>query len=403
MRKVNLSLATVSSWWRRQGSTLKFTILAACSVVAIGAIGLMTVSGTDPDPSRQASGGSQTPSANESPDSRIGSLVFEPVDDGFMRQALGPSQVPDADYGVVLADAKTGMGEFWSVPSTTSETLEYGVDASHHWIWLVDLTEARWIVAVVAGPTADGLVRLNARGTSSFSVVNLRLAPPRTTIEFTIPASRADVSPRALFDVEQLYVAAWDDESRGPGIGSSGLTQLYRVGLQSGEVSLIDGVGASGRDSLRLFSLRDRQGMLVTHLADDEARALIVHRFVDGVLIDESILPGASLDAVPSPDEHWWAWRELTMGIWPTVVVAGAMRGDIVVKAIQVLALDNPPRLIGRSTPGRQAWLSDSSGLLVETAVGFAIVRPEGVLDVLAARANRSAGDRLASSSCAHA
>ena len=64
-----------------------------------------------------------------------------------MRQALGPSQVPDADYGVVLADAKTGMGEFWSVPSTTSETLEYGVDASHHWIWLVDLTEARWIVA----------------------------------------------------------------------------------------------------------------------------------------------------------------------------------------------------------------------------------------------------------------
>jgi hypothetical protein len=173
-------------------------------------------------------------------------------------------------------------------------------------------------------------------------------------------------------------MAVGHDHSGTPGVNlSAGVTRVFIVDLESGDVSRLPGVEPRGLDQVRLYPAIEG-GLLVITTADPGSPAVVVQRFdSSNVLINEIRLANASLRLRPSPDGRWQAWRASRDDAIAEISLARSESGEVVLRALQVLLPHAPP---GQPRPG---WLSDSSGLVVETASGFAVLRPDGALEEL--------------------
>jgi hypothetical protein len=142
-------------------------------------------------------------------------------------------------------------------------------------------------------------------------------------------------------------------------------------------------------------------GIVLVQLTGEaqDAQELVVRRLDQaGSLVREFRLSTGArrrLSALPSPDGSWLAWQDtLPLGspimsdVWPVVTLMDLETGEVVLRVVRASMLVNPPKVDPPLQPGQfghrtLGWLSDGSGLLLDTAGGVVVLRPDGTLQQL--------------------
>ena len=367
----------------------------ATALIAVVAVVLVAALAGDRDDERDVAA-ARTPTATASQDSIgtaavltptasvIGPLVG-PIDDGFVRRDLARDEVPDEAHGIALVDVETGEGELWKIVDTDAH-VNYEVSPGHRWLlaYLAGSDSAiiiadretgnsyrleRDVWQPAAVPTDSGLLVLrSASPDGHYRVIDLAKSPTGAGTELFL-TSAEDVRTRLVVIL---------------GGGERALIDGLVVSLTSGEVlsTLWSNTDATG---LSFTRLQGGGALAVVHRGEQEDRELNVYRVdSEGQLQDErtfGLRVATGFGRWISPDGRWLVGQSsLPLGTapeadyWPLVVLTDLERGETILRVVRAAI---PHR------QERQPWLSDSSGVLLQTSLGAAVLRPSGEIDPL--------------------
>jgi hypothetical protein len=308
----------------------------------------------------------------------------------FERNELASGKLPPADHGILFIDPVTGAGEFWTVPEARDSEghlplVRYDVDRTHRWLQfegpsgrlIADRdTGATYLVTgwMAYGPTPEGRLILQTRrstGSGAFKTTDdvpdfvlLTLGEPEKTAEFRVPGAQARSSAAALGDGRHVVVSG------------------ALVDVESGDVERF---GSAAEWSPRHWAVAVGDGAAVAAESNSNSGELKVWRFdAAGSLKGEWRFQRRSSSApvLPSPDGRWLAWQDTLplntfpfFDFWPTVTLIDLVTGEVAFRALrasaQVALLD-------------LQWLSDSSGLVADSAGGFVLLTTQGTVEPLA-------------------
>jgi hypothetical protein len=370
----------------------------AVAAIAIGllALGVIEMSTRDPAPvaSPTAQAGAQPTPEPET----LGAPLAGPISDGMVRRSLQSDETPDEQHGIALVDVETGEGELWSLPVSGGAFVVYEASPNHRWLAglgsgpvaeavIVDrqtdeqyrLDWEAWEIA--AGPNNEGILLLRAQhGSGDLRVINLAIDPTGPGRQLTPPAltenwGRAAVvlgdGEHALIDGQVVDLATG--------------AVLHTVWQHSGAITVVSLTRLDNGGALAVVFTGDRGAPDISTFRVDAS----------GNLTGQQVFfaqrsAGAGFGQTPSPDGvraspdgRWLAWQSrLTLGsvpfseYWPAVVIADLQSGEVVMRIVRASVREGG--YFGDEAGGRSAWLSDSSGLVLKTDGGSALLRIEG-------------------------
>lgn len=309
--------------------------------------------------------------------------------------AMG-DEVPDV-LGAFLFDPESGRGTLWSLaPGVISDPLLELVSttpggnhvvAASHVVNTADGHSFSWGSRAALLQTDDrGLALFKAKDQCTFWVTDLSGAQLAAIAGFELQAERhCNVEARFAPDGSQLLATV-------QGNGSDGGAALHLVDLHSAEVTEVARVqptrlrfvDRSPDDVAMLTASLPGESWLGTYVWSE--RTFTTRLLETGEPLSASDKgPPNPRRVTPSPDGRWLAWAEtadLSVGLglggvdeWPVTVIA-SVEGDRPPVVAHRVALTN-----GLITPG---WLPDSSGIVVQSEDGFAVLRTDGAWQPLA-------------------
>jgi hypothetical protein len=301
-------------------------------------------------------------------------------------------EVPAETTGVAFVDVESGEAELWT--AIDGDIYDFAVDDDHRWllawIWTYrdDGIDSRWTLTdrrtgesylvgwePVGRPSAEGLALF--RTDDAVAVVDLAQDPTDILVRLDVPGDGIRWSS-ASSTGDRRFVASFDDALYFLDVDAGSLTP---IGAPRSNSSF---VVTDGGEVMRLGWERDDDG---------NRRWLHLERFDQaGRLLDERTIDGAGTaaggyggDYRVSPDGRWVAWQGQLLGgvpydlgvplFWPIVTFANLDDGTIRFRAVQASQTRYQSDTLG--------WLADSSGLLVASPDGYAVVRVDGSVERL--------------------
>jgi DNA-binding CsgD family transcriptional regulator len=372
-------------------------IAVGALVVAAVALGLLAVGviemerrGGEPKAAAQATATPEgEPSATATPEPMV-SPFQNAAPYRFTSKTLDADEPVNEEHGIALIDLSTGQAEHWAVNTDAAGFMRYSTSPNHRWLAAsgadrvgdVSVIADRqtgnqysydgraW--ALAAGPTDDGLALMRKSDSGGeHRLVDLGGDPAGTgrVLVSSQVDGRASMSAflfsngslalvdGQLFDLTtgQPFAQMWQPD---------GVIQVALSPLANGGVAAVVFMGD-----------RNEPAMLVVRL---DATGAVVARtsFPSGGSRASGYGSSPKADAVRvSPDGRWIAWQSTLQGsipfysFWPAVVVADLSTGQEVFRVV---------RSSIREWAAQDAWLADSSGLILETPEGSALLRVTG-------------------------
>jgi len=345
--------------------------------------------GTKSGPSGDQSGPVATPPAVALPP--IPEAIAEQVADGLIRVEFAAGDVIDR-AGAYFLNTVTGRGEGW-VPVDAPQTSwyawvsddnrfiatwnywaehDYLVDRKMGATWRWDATRFRLLLAGERGSLFAEVAGGEARTRVDSGRVVWADSDMRTVYTFTLPGDEPSI--------------------RGALLAPGG--EKAAVMLRHGELVLLDLVSGSSRtlaawdlvpeawpsvqpsgDRLLVTIIRSSGAQMPTPPGWDERVILLDW---DGKTVADIAVPGTR--ASFSPDGRWMTWEEWPADwLAPMTVVADAATLEPRLRAFGVTTC------FATMSSGGRRWLSDSSGLVVDTSDGYRLLTVEGELRALPA------------------
>jgi DNA-binding CsgD family transcriptional regulator len=386
-------------------AVMRFAAAGAIAVAAV-AFGLLTLGviemrGRQPAPAAEPTPPAQAGAEPTAEPETLDSPLSGPISDGFTRRDLAPDETPDETHGIALVDVATGEGELWSVAVSEGDFVVYDASPDHRWlVALASGPSASAVIAdretareyrldweawqVVAGPSSEGLLLLGARDGLDLRLVDLATDPTGPGKPIAVPSLRQNRESLGVF----------------LGNGERALVDGHVIDLRTG--ALVRTIWHGDATAFSLTRLADG-GALALAFTGDRADSDISTFRVDaaGNITGQQVFfaqgpAGAGFGNTPSsegvsvsPDGHWLAWQSrLALGsvpfseYWPAVVIADLQSGEVVARVVRASIREGATDFQSLARP---MWLSDSSGLLLKTPGGSAVLRvPDGRLEPLA-------------------
>jgi hypothetical protein len=391
-RRVPFPAGLAAAAGRLAASASARTLGIGALAAAVVALGLLAVGVIEMD--RRVGEPDTAVQATATPEGEPVDSPFQPATSHrFTSRILDADEPLDEEHGIALIDLSSGRAEHWAVDNDDSGFMTYATSPNHRWLAASGVggpaTGGVGVIAdretgnqftynpspwpLAAGPTNDGLVLLKKRDSGGeYRLVDLAQDP--TGVGRVIQSHRPnDVyagdgailfaqGQRALIDGElfdlttgQSLAQVWPPD---------GVIEIGLVPLANGGVVAVVFIGTHNQPAMLVVRLDANGAVLArTQFAVGEGRA-------------EGYGSSPKADAVRvSPDGRWIAWQATLQGsipfysFWPAVVVADLSTGQ---EAFRVV------RSSIREFAAQDAWLADSSGLILETPEGSALLRVGG-------------------------
>jgi hypothetical protein len=314
-----------------------------------------------------------------------------PVDDGLVSRPLPLDQVPAENTGVVFLGVDATEAELWT--AADGDIYAFRTDNQHRWLvaWLWtyrdDAFDQRWTFTdratglsyrvnwdPVGDPTPGGLALFETEG--ALAVVDLVADPTGLLADVELPD-------------ETHFVSGYPAGDRRFVVRLDGVPFLL-----DGDSGSLSPLGESASEPLPPTIPKGAFVRTSWEDGDDgDRRWLHLERFdpAGHLLLEHTIDAGGTLGggysgySTISPDGRWIAWQGQLAGgvpyglgmplLWATVTFANVEDGTIHFRAVQASRTRYESNTLG--------WLADSSGLLVATTDGYAVVRVDGTVEEL--------------------
>jgi hypothetical protein len=331
--------------------------------------------------------------------------VIEPSDALTVR-SFAPGEALDAESGVFIADAATGVGELWSIreerdPQVLGPTYQSSPDGRFitarvgNTFHIADRATGagfQWderLFRMQGLPDSEGRVLFRPDGSvCRFYAIEFRAAEAALLASISLEDEATECGElNGLFspDGTHLFVHARQGRLRVPGSSA-----LYLVELANAKITRL--ADLDERAALtELHRLPEHRGMLVIERTGGRDASLVAAPGItiarygwDGAALGERAIPvsgdSRTSDSVfLSGNGRWIAWQEhLPFGIpfglgrsehWPLVAVADLASGEVLFRMVRA-SMSNGTGFTG--------WLADSSALVIATVDGYAVASTTG-------------------------